>query len=224
MFKNGNVLQNSTQLIGKKDLLVSTFNGRYQMMKNQNTGHNLFIPNLVMTHPSIGGAEQDNETSTISGITNDESTTSDIGLSIIDKKRKIDAIFLSNQWKEEDEYEITKLRQVIRNQIFKHVKFVKGEGAVPLSKRDKKARQIKKLLFGKCHERPDLTKLTGYECQILKMVGLSEDNASLTRRALWWKTYNTYVHQEIRQLRGRMNANLKSSVIEGEKQNICATY
>ena len=224
MFKNSNVLKKSTRLIGKKELLVSKFNGTYQMMKNHNTGHNSFIPDLVMTRTNIGGTEQDNETSTISGITNDDSTTSDIGLSIIDKKRKIDAIFLSNQWKEEDEYEITKLRQVIRNQIFKHVKFVKGEGGVSVSKRDKKTRQMKKLLFGKCHERPDLTKLTGYECQILKMVGLSEENASLTRRALWWKTYNIYVHQEIRQLRGRMNSNLKSSVTEGKNRKICASY
>ena len=112
-------------------------------MKNHNNGHNSFIRDLVMTRTNIGGTEQDNETSTISGITNDDSTTSDIGLSIVDKKRKIDAIFLSNQWKEEDEYEITKLRQVIRNQIFKHVKFVKGEGAVPLSKRDKRRDRLR---------------------------------------------------------------------------------
>ena len=67
-------------------------------------------------------------------------------------------------------------------------------------------------MFGKCHERPDLTRLSGYEYQILKLVGLSEEDTSLVRRALWWKTYNMYVHQEIRQLRGRMNAGIKTSI------------
>ena len=38
--------------------------------------------------------------------------------------------------KDEDEYEIAKIRQVIRNHIFKHVKFVKGEGSRPGAKRD----------------------------------------------------------------------------------------
>ena len=113
-------------------------------------------------------------------------------------------------------YEVIKLRQVIRNHIFKHVKFVKGEGAVPSHKKEIKSRQLKQLLFGKCHERPDLTILTGYESQILRMVGLSKENTSVTRRALWWKTYNTYVHQEIRQLRGRMNAGIKLAISQGE--------
>ena len=60
--------------------------------------------------------------------------------------------------------------------------------------------------------------LTGYECQILRMIGLSEENTSVTRRALWWKTYNTYVHQEIRQLRGRMNAGIKTAISQGEQK------
>ena len=57
--------------------------------------------------------------------------------SVNDKKRKTEQIYLSGQWKDEDEYEITKLRQVIRNHIFKHLKFVKGEGTKPHSKNDR---------------------------------------------------------------------------------------
>ena len=91
---------------------------------------------------------------------------------------------------------------------------MKGEGAIPTHKKDNKSKQLKNLLFGKCHERPDLTKLSGYECQILRMVGMSHEDTSLTS-ALWWKTYNTYVHQEIRQLRGRMNAGIKLSITQG---------
>ena len=170
---------------------------------------------LEMTVGNINQNTQDNEASVVSGITSVDSTNTDNGLSLEEKKRKIDGIYLSAQWNDEDEYEVTKLRQVIRNHIFKHVKFVKGEGAVPTRKKDNKSRQLKKLSFGKCHERPDLTRLTGYECQILSMVGMSLEDASLIRRALWWKTYNIYVHQEIRQLRGRMNAGIKLSITQG---------
>ena len=170
-----------------------------------------------MNGARVGHTIQDTEGSVVSGITNEESTNTDNALSLEEKKRKIDSIFLSQQWTEEDEYEITKLRQVIRNHIFKHVKFVKGEGAVLAQRKDNKSRQLKNLMYGKCHERPDLTKLSGYECQILKMVGLSTESTSLSRRALWWKTYNIYVHQEIRQLRGRMNAAIKASITEGKE-------
>lgn len=169
-----------------------------------------------MTNGSIDHTVQDTNVSVVSGITSAESTNTDNGLSIEEKKRKIDAIFLSQQWNDEDEYEISKIRQVIRNHIFKHVKFVKGEGSVATHKNDNKSRQLKNLIFGKCHERPDLTRLAGYEYQILKLVGLSEEDSSLARRALWWKTYNNYVHQEIRQLRGRMNAGIKTSITEGK--------
>ena len=168
-----------------------------------------------MTNINGTRALQDSEGSIVSGITNEESTNSETGLSLDNKKRKIDAIFLSQQWNDEDEYEITKIRQVIRNHIFKHVKFVKGEGSVPTQKKDTKTRQLKNLMFGKCHERPDLTRQSGYECHILKMVGLDEHDTTLVRRALWWKTYNSYIHQEIRQLRGRMNAGIKTSIAEG---------
>ena len=160
---------------------------------------------------------QDTEVSVVSGITNAESTSTDNELSLDDRKRKIDAIFLSQQWNDEDEYEIKKIRQVIRNHIFKHVKFVKGEGSIPTKKKDNKSRRLKNLMFGKCHERPDLTRLFGYEYEILKLVGLGEEDTSLVRRALWWKTYNIYVHQEIRQLRGRMNAGIKTSISQGKR-------
>ena len=168
-----------------------------------------------MTGGDLTNILQDNEASVVSGITSVDSINTDRDLSVNNKKRKTNEIYLSAQWNDEDEYEVTKLRQVIRNHIFKHVKFFKGEGTVPSQKKDNKSKQLKHLLFGKCHERPDLTILTGYECQILRMIGLSEENTSVTRRALWWKTYNTYVHQEIRQLRGRMNAGIKAAISQG---------
>ena len=105
---------------------------------------------------------------------------------------------------------------MIRNHIFKHVKFVKGEGSRPGAKRDIRKKQCKDLVLGKCHERPDLTKSTGYECEIMRLVGLTNENSSITTRALWWKTYNQYIHHEIRQLRGRMNACMKACITDGK--------
>ena len=84
-----------------------------------------------MTGVNITKILQDNEASVVSGITSIDIINTDRGLSVEDKKRKTNEIYLSAQWTNEDGYDVTKLRQVIRNHIFKHVKFVKGEGAVP---------------------------------------------------------------------------------------------
>ena len=160
---------------------------------------------------------RENESNVVSGISNDPSISgTDNSLSLDGKKRKAEEIYLSGQWKDEDEYEIIKLRQVVRNHIFKHLKFVKGEGTIPCAKRDRKSKKKHQLLFGMCHERPDLTKQTGYECKILRLVGMNETATSITAQALWWKTYNSYVHQEIRQLRGRMNNAMKMAITQGK--------
>ena len=66
------------------------------------------------------------------------SNDTDGALTINEKKRKIEDMYLSKQWKEEDEYDVTRLRLVIRNHIFKHVKFIKGEGAKKTDKGTKK--------------------------------------------------------------------------------------
>ena len=73
---------------------------------------------------NIGTTLRNTEASVVKGITGSETNSTDSALSVEQKRRRIDSIFLSQQWIDEDEYEITKLRQVIRNHIFKHVKFV----------------------------------------------------------------------------------------------------
>ena len=83
---------------------------------------------------------RENESNVVSGITNDPSISgTNNSLSVNEKKRKAEATYLSGQWQDEDEYEITKLRQVVRNHIFKHLKFVKGEGSIPCAKKDRKS-------------------------------------------------------------------------------------
>ena len=64
-----------------------------------------------------------NNGSVVSNITHDDSVEADNALSLNDKKRNIENVYTSGQWKDEDEYEITKIRQVVRNHIFKHVKW-----------------------------------------------------------------------------------------------------
>ena len=67
---------------------------------------------------------RENESNVVSGITNDPSISgTDNSLLVNEKKRKAEATYLSGQWQDEDEYEIIKLRQVVRNHIFKHLKF-----------------------------------------------------------------------------------------------------
>ena len=60
----------------------------------------------------------------------DSSSNSICGVptTIEDKIRRIDAVYTSSSWIDEDQYEIIKVRQVIRKHVFKNLKFVKGEG------------------------------------------------------------------------------------------------
>ena len=117
------------------------------------------------------------------------------------KKRKVEDVYSDGRFANEDEYEIMKVRKVIRTHIFKHVKFCKGEGNTsrwnPFEKQNTKI-----WLYGKSHEKADLSKRTGYEHNIMKLVGHDENNQSLTDRALWWKTYNIHVIKKLDSLEG----------------------
>ena len=50
----------------------------------------------------------------------------------------------------------------------------------------------------------------------MKLIGYCKENRTLTDRAIWWKSYNEYVIEEVRQLRGRMSSAIKMCYIEGE--------
>ena len=130
------------------------------------------------------------------------------------KKRKVEDVYSDGRFANEDEYEIMKVRKVIRTHIFKHVKFCKGEGnSFRPNPFEKKKAKIK--LYGKSHEKADLSKRIGYEYHVMKLVGYDENKRSLTDRALWWKTYNIHVIEEIRQLRGRVSTGMKKNIIKG---------
>ena len=90
----------------------------------------------VQTPREIGGTY----ITTASTITDASTTTASRGNSIIDdKKRKIKAICASSSWMVEDPYEVQKVKSLIRTNVFKNLKFVKGEGQkAPSNTFDKK--------------------------------------------------------------------------------------
>ena len=67
---------------------------------------------VIMGDSNVRTTLQNSDVSVVSGITGSETNSTDSALSVEQKRRRIDSIFLSQQWKDEDEYEITKLRQV----------------------------------------------------------------------------------------------------------------
>ena len=94
------------------------------------------------------------------------------------------------RWQEEDKYEVQKVKQIVRNNIFKHRKFVKEE-EVKIINRKIERHNSKSIIkeYGKCHEKADLTKHSGYEYNLMKLAGVTEKNLLITKQALYWKTY-----------------------------------
>ena len=181
-------------------------------------GHNKNVLYIMNASNFIGNdrnsVPSDNSTIT-DGTVNSRDT--DEQLTTEQKKRKFEQVYSSRRWQEEDQYEVLKVKQIVRNNIFKHVKFVKGEGYKNItSDLERKNGKGNMKEYGKCHEWADLTKLTGYEYNVMKLAGFTETNSSITDRALYWKTYNAYVRDEIRQMRGRMSGSVKQSVNQGD--------
>ena len=87
-------------------------------------------------------------------------TTGTVPTSSEDKKRKMNDVYASGRWMDEDSYEVMKVRQVIRNHVFKNLRFVKGEGRKALTTNFEK-KYAKILQYDKCHEKADLTKTNG---------------------------------------------------------------
>ena len=84
----------------------------------------------IQTPREIGGAS----ITTASTITDTSSNAAGrVPTTIDDKKRRIEAVYASGSWMDEDTYEILKVRQLIRDHVFKILKFIKGEGQKALT-------------------------------------------------------------------------------------------
>ena len=99
------------------------------------------------------------------------------------EKRELKDVYSDGRFANEYEYEIMKVQKVIRTHIFKHVKFYKGEGNLSRGNTFEK-KKAKSRLYGKSHEKSDLTKRVGYKYNIMKLVGYDENKKSLTDREL----------------------------------------
>ena len=76
-------------------------------------------------------------------------------------------------------------------------------------------KNAKILKYGNSHEKADLIIKVGYEHNIMKLLSYCEETMSLTDKALWLKSYNEEVLEEMRQLRGRVSSLIKLSVTQG---------
>ena len=175
---------------------------------------------MTVSRPLTVTAATDNATeiSSVSEGYTARAVNPDVRLTEDQKLQLLEKTYLSEQWTPSDDHEIDKLKKVIRKHIFKNLKFVKGEGTAHDTKKTVKGQRQRTPVYaiGKCHERPDLRKKTGYEVKILNEVGKDERTSTIVSRALWWKTYQSHVYNEIRQLRGRVNNNVKQCLITGK--------
>lgn len=160
-----------------------------------------------------GSISNSNESIVESTVTT-ESIIDDGALNEVEKKRKISEIYNNGLWKEEDDHEIHKVKKVVRHNIFKYVKFCKGEGNSKVDNNRKK--KTKNNVLGVAHDKADLTKRVGYEYEVMKLCGKDDRHKSLTERAMWWKTYNIYVVAEIRKQRGTVNYKIRKNFSEGK--------
>ena len=117
--------------------------------------------------------------------------------------------------------EVQVLRTRVRKYIFPHVKFLPGEGAKDMSDIDDQSLNANKCaklnsIFGKSHINTDLTKDRGYAWQILKQMGLTADNVTLTERGMWWKSNQQVVWKEIQSMRGSKSAAIKKCALNGK--------
>ena len=155
-----------------------------------------------------------------SAITTD-SLLDENALSTEQKKRKVQEVYYGRSYKEEDKYKVQKVRKIVCENIFKHVKFCIGEGSYGSNKNGRTKSENKNIAtkntFGLSHEYPDITLRKGYANEILALSGYGSDKKSLSQRVLWWKTYSRFVQHEVRQIQSGINHFMKKSCVEGKK-------
>ena len=124
------------------------------------------------------------------------------------------AIYDNGIYIEPDLHETDKIRKITREYLFPGLKFCLGEG------RPNNAKYVlsDKELFGKCHERPDLTK-KNYANKVKTSCGIdvAPTLTNIKERAQWWKTYNRIILLEIRRKRSQMNTKIKTTIYQGKK-------
>ena len=189
--------------------------------EHENTGTVVLSRRLLQRNNSMS---QETQLTQESGLTT-ESILEENALSTEEKKRRIQEVYYGRAYKEENKYEVNKVKKIVRENIFKHVKFCIGEGSYGSDKngitRGTNKSKATKNTYGQSHEYPDLTLRRGYAYEILSLSGNGTEKKSLSNRALWWKTYSKFVKYEVRQIRSNVNYTVKKSCMEGEFIHCC---
>ena len=136
------------------------------------------------------------------------------------KRTKIEEVYNSAQWVSPQKHVDKRIQDVVKEHIFKKIKFCKGEGvAIVRSKEGKRLQEAKKVEYGKTHERFDLTG-PGYALEVMKKCDVTEDQYSLQEQALWWKVYGSPVKEEIMSVRGRKGYNSRDLIQNSEMKQL----
>ena len=129
-------------------------------------------------------------------------------------------IYRNDEYVEERREVVNELRKMVREYIWPYTKFVKGEGhyiktTVGIGRKPKKRKAT--IRYGISHEWPNLNTRfgkQGYQMMVMKKMNL--DKNSDMEKALWWKTYEGVVKDEIQKLRSNKATDIKRCMIEGE--------
>ena len=134
------------------------------------------------------------------------------------KKRKLEDLHSTHDFSKlkVDDYEVIKLKRVLRQNMFPVVKFLRGEGNSHMGTRTDIMRALKhRPVIGKCHDFADLNKKTGHEIEMMKLCGMDESRRTLTERCNWWKTHSGISKKEIRSQRANQQCNVRKTIVEG---------
>ena len=136
-----------------------------------------------------------------------------------EKWARMETIYSNTDYGEdEDEFEVAKVKKMVRDNIFCLTKFCKGEGnpKAPVRPKPGKPKRVVLMKIGRTHELADVTQKRGYEYEVMKLCGLEEGKRTLDERCKWWKTYNYYVKYEIGQQRGHIQYMLRLTLTQGK--------
>ena len=120
------------------------------------------------TNNQINNAGQTAEQSLIT----DDSMIREVDMTEEQKKRKLEDLHSTHDFSKlkVDDYEVIKLKRVLRQNMFPVVKFLRGEGNSHMGTRTDVMRTLKhRPVIGKCHDFADLNKKTGCEIEIMKL-------------------------------------------------------
>lgn len=152
--------------------------------EHDNTGA-LVVSRTMLQHNH--SMSQETHLTEESGLTTD-SLLGENALSTQEKKRRIQDVYYGHAYREENKYEVNKVKKIVRENIFKHLMFCIGEGSYGGDKngttRGENRSKATRNTYELSHEYPDLTLKCEYAHEVLILSGNGAEKKSLSQRAL----------------------------------------